>query len=159
VRRDDEIAGRLERAGYRPRDDVLVNEDDPGGGPASFPAVGGEDGVVVLAGDAQTVRRTLDGEQPDGPRRRLLNEVDAPVRDATTLGAGGDTCVRGIALGDSVDPAEGELIVSSGRSNHERGPALAGPLRLLVFLGLRRGWRVRHVRQDLRLVRQIRRAL
>ena len=118
---DDEIAGRLERAGYRPRDDVLVNEDDPGGGPASFPAVGGEDGVVVLAGDAQTARRTLDGEQPDGPTRRLLNEIDAPVRDATTLGAGGDTCVRGIALGDSVDPAEVELVVSvEGDASAER---------------------------------------
>jgi hypothetical protein len=33
---------------------------------------------VVLAGDARAARRALDGGQPGGPTRELLNEVDAP---------------------------------------------------------------------------------
>ncbi len=116
---DDEIAVRLERAGYRPRDGVLVNED--AGGPGGFAAVGGEDGVVVLAGDARTARRTLEGEQPGGPTRELLKEIDAPVRDATSLAGGGDTCVRGIALGDSIDPPELEVVVKvSGGASADR---------------------------------------
>ena len=90
---DDEIAARLERAGYRARDGLLVNED--AGGPSGFAAVGGEDGVVVLAGDARAARRALEGEQPGGLTRELLNEIDAPVRDATSLAGGGDTCVEG----------------------------------------------------------------
>jgi hypothetical protein len=104
---DDEIAQRLERVGYRDRDGVLVTQDSAG--PGSFPAVGGQDGVVVLARDARTVQRTLDGEQPDGPTRELLGEIDAPVRDATTLA--GASCVRGVGLGDSVDPPEVELVM------------------------------------------------
>jgi hypothetical protein len=73
---DDGIASRLEGAGYRPDDGLLVNEE--AGGPGGFAAVGGEDGVVVLAGDARAARRALDGGQPGGPTRELLNEVDAP---------------------------------------------------------------------------------
>jgi hypothetical protein len=116
---DDEIAKRLERAGYRKRDGVLVNED--AGGPGGFAAVGGEDGVVVLAGDARAARAALDGEQPGGPTRELLNEIDAPVRDATSLAGGGDTCVRGVALGDSIDPPELEVVVRvSGGASADR---------------------------------------
>jgi hypothetical protein len=106
---DDEIAERLERAGYRPDDDGLLVNDDAGG-PGGFAAVGGEDGVVVLAGDAQAARRALEGGQPDGATRELLNEIDAPVRDATTL-SGGQSCVRGVALGDRIDPPEIEMVV------------------------------------------------
>ena len=77
---DDEIAKRLERAGYRARDGLLVNED--AGGPGGFAAVGGEDGVVVLAGDApgraagargRTARRAhtraAERDRRSGPRR------------------------------------------------------------------------------------------
>lgn len=106
---DDEIAKRLERAGYRPDDDGLLVNDDAGG-PGGFAAVGGADGVVVLAGEARAARRALEGEQPDGPTRELLGEIDAPVRDATTLSAG-QSCVRGVALGDRIDPPEIEMAV------------------------------------------------
>ena len=96
-----------------------MNED--AGGPGGFAAVGGEDGVVVLAGDARAARRALEGEQPGGPTRELLNEIDAPVRDATSLAGGGDTCVRGIALGDSIDPPELEMVVKvSGEASADR---------------------------------------
>ena len=114
---DDEIAKRLERVGYRERDGLLVTQE--GGGPGSFPAVGGQEGVVVLAGDAQTVERTLEGELPGGPTRELLGEVDGPVRDATTLG--GPSCVRGVGLGDSIDPPEVELVVRvEGKARADR---------------------------------------
>jgi hypothetical protein len=105
---DDEIAARLERAGYRARDGLLVNEDP--GGPGGFAAVGGEDGVVVLAADAPAARRALEGEQPGGLTRELLNEIDAPVRDATALSAG-QSCVLGVALGDRIDPPEIEMAI------------------------------------------------
>jgi hypothetical protein len=105
---DDEIASRLERAGYRPDGGLLVNEE--AGGPGGFAAVGGEDGVVVLAAEAQAARRALQGDAPDGPTRDLLNEVDAPVRDASSL-SGGQTCVRGVAFGDDIDPPELQMVV------------------------------------------------
>jgi hypothetical protein len=85
-----------------------VNEE--AGGPGGFAAVGGEDGVVVLAGEARAARRALQGDEPDGPTRELLNEVDAPVRDASSL-SGGQTCVRGVAIGDRIDPPELQMVV------------------------------------------------
>ncbi|HVD55457.1 MAG TPA: hypothetical protein VNC17_01345 [Thermoleophilaceae bacterium] len=48
---------------------------------------------MALAGDARAARRALDGGQPGGPTRELLTEIDAPVRDASSL-SGDQTCVR-----------------------------------------------------------------
>lgn len=62
----------------------------------------------------------LEGDQPDGPTRELLDSIDAPVRDATSL-SGGQSCVQGVALGDRIDPAEVEMVVRvTGEASPDR---------------------------------------
>jgi hypothetical protein len=108
----DDLAGRLEDQGYERDDDVVVTQQpttEMGG--VSAVASGG-DGIVILAASSKLARAVAAGEG-DGPTLApALAAVHGPFRTALSTGPDSSSCVKTVAAGWRVDPAEGDVEVT-----------------------------------------------
>lgn len=107
----DDLAARLEDHGYQRRGDIVINDSADPIQPF-FPALAdGDDGLIILAGSAEAAERALtDPGVPSGVAR-LLDDIGGVVKqvDVSKPQRG---CVTSIAIGQDLDPAVGEIVVS-----------------------------------------------
>jgi len=99
------VAHVLRRRGFRPGAVGLLVTSAPSPGPAR--AVGGGDGVIVLAGSPGAARTVLQRTEPqDDPRRDVLGSADGQLRGAVTRSAG---CLKGVVVGEELARRTGDI--------------------------------------------------
>jgi len=106
-----QLAARLEEHGYERRGDLVTSESTDAFQPF-FPAVAdGGDGLIILAGSAEAAEKALETGGANDSAASLLDDVGGVVRrvDVPTPQRG---CVRSIAVGQDLDPALGEIVVT-----------------------------------------------
>jgi len=107
----DEIAGKLEDAGYKQADDIYVAGPDTPDAAAGVVADAG-DGVVVFAAESEQAEAVLaradEAAEPSG-MAAALDVIEEPARAASTVPAGDDKCVKAVVAGESGDGATGTL--------------------------------------------------
>lgn len=104
----DEVAGKLEAAGYTRDGDLLFKPNQARTAAAS--AIAGGSGVIAIGADREAVRAAAENraEGIEGLARDVLTELDAP---AAVVMAPGEGCPHAIAVADDIEGGRARLVV------------------------------------------------
>lgn len=117
----DDLAAALEDQGYeRDGDLVVTNQTVTEMGGVTVVTAAGDD-LIVLAQSAEVARAVAVGEGAGPALAEELDAVNAPLRAAFETPADSDSCVETLAAGWQVDPAEGQIVITTAQPDDADG--------------------------------------
>ena len=105
----DDIRAGLKRAGYSETDGAFLTEEL--GPRAGYKSAAVGDGVIALAGDAETARAILERDEPAAGIEDLIDTLDLVDGAARVAVKPREGCIEAVAGSDPIDEDSGELAV------------------------------------------------
>lgn len=106
----EEVLEGLEERGYRREGRILVSVEPPV--KVVYGAAAEADDLLLLAGSREALEDVLESDAGGGgPARKLLDELEGPVRVASARDGPRGSCLRGLGGTDRLSAGKGELML------------------------------------------------